>query len=332
MKYFGKEEHEYRRYDTAQAAYETAAVKSQSSLSFLNVGQGVIIAIGSVTVTILAGMAVVSGQLTVGDFVLINTYLFQLYAPLNFLGFVYREMKQSLIDMDKMFELLEVGASIKDDADARPLPEGPGEVEFTAVDFSYREDRPILRQVSFRVAPGRTTAIVGPSGAGKSTISRLLFRFYDTSAGAIRIDGHDLRELTQQSLRGAIGIVPQDTVLFNDTIGYNIRYGRPEATDAEVLEAARLARIDEFVEGLPDRYDTRVGERGMKVSGGEKQRIAIARTILKQPRILLFDEATSALDTATEQAIATLTDPIGSPRWSSLDSRYPRHDRQRTGC
>ncbi len=303
VKYFGAEEHEHKRYDKALASYEAATVQSQGSLAFLNVGQGLIIGIGLVIVMLMAAGGVVSGRLTVGDFVLINTYLIQLYLPLNFLGFVYREMKQSLTDMDKMFELLDVHTDVNDDPEAPALREGSGRVEFRNVNFSYRADRRILKDVSFAVEPGRTVALVGPSGAGKSTISRLLFRFYDVDSGAILIDGDDVRNVRQSSVRAAIGVVPQDTVLFNDTIGYNIAYGRVGATQAEIEAAARLAKIDEFIASLPDGYDTVVGERGMKVSGGEKQRIAIARTILKDPRILLFDEATSALDSHTEKEI-----------------------------
>ncbi|MEQ9364970.1 MAG: ABC transporter ATP-binding protein/permease [Leptospirales bacterium] len=303
VKYFGNEEHEYARYDRALAGYEQAAVKSQGSLTVLNLSQGLTIGAGLVAVMYLAAEGVAAGELTVGDFVLINTYLIQLYLPLNFLGFVYREVKQSLTDMDKMFELLEVGADVRDEAGAVVLNAGPGKVEFRNVSFAYKPDRSIIDNLSFTVPPGRTTAIVGPSGAGKSTISRLLFRFYDVDAGGILIDGQDLREVSQKSLRAAIGVVPQDTVLFNDTIGYNIAYGRPGAEKSAVQEAARLARIDRFVSDLPEGYETTVGERGMKVSGGEKQRIAIARAILKSPRIMLFDEATSALDSHTEKEI-----------------------------
>ena len=303
VKYFGNEEHEYARYDRALAGYEAAAVKSQGSLSILNMSQGLTIGAGLVAVMYLAAKGVADGNLTVGDFVLINTYLIQLYLPLNFLGFVYREMKQSLTDMDKMFELLEVDTDVRDDSDAEVLAAGPGRIEFRGVNFAYKSDRPIIEDLSFTVPPGATTAIVGPSGAGKSTISRLLFRFYDANSGSILIDGQDLRSLTQKSLRAAIGVVPQDTVLFNDTIGYNIAYGRPGADETAVRNAARLARISGFIEGLPEGYETTVGERGMKVSGGEKQRIAIARAILKGPRIMLFDEATSALDSHTEKEI-----------------------------
>ncbi|RKQ73835.1 ABCB family ABC transporter ATP-binding protein/permease [Oceanibaculum indicum] len=303
VKYFGNEAHEAQRFDDALRRYEFAAVKSRTTLSLLNVGQGAIIAIGLVAVMVMAGYGVKNGSMTVGDFVLVNGYLIQLYMPLNFLGFVYREMKQSLIDMEAMFRLLGVEREVKDRPDSVDLVTANATVEFREVSFGYRPDRPILKDVSFKVPAGKTVAIVGPSGAGKSTISRLLFRFYDVDGGSIRIDGQDVRELTQSSLRAAIGIVPQDTVLFNDTIYYNIAYGRPGATPAEVEEAARLAQVHDFVLGLPDGYTTRVGERGLKLSGGEKQRVAIARTILKRPAILLFDEATSALDTHTEREI-----------------------------
>jgi ATP-binding cassette subfamily B protein len=303
VKYFGNEAHEARRYDEALQAYEAAAVKSKTTLSILNIGQGAIIALGLVIVMLMAGNGVVSGSMTVGDFVLVNSYLIQLYLPLNFLGFVYREIKRSLTDLEAMFVLLDESVEVADAPGARPLPAGGGEVSFDDVVFGYDPRRPILKGVSFSVPAGNTVAIVGPTGAGKSTISRLLFRFYDVDGGRVLIDGLDVREITQETLRAAIGIVPQDTVLFNDTIYYNIAYGRPGATREEVEEAARLARIHDFVAALPDGYATRVGERGLKLSGGEKQRVAIARTILKQPRILLFDEATSALDTHTEKEI-----------------------------
>ena len=296
VKTFGNEAHEYGRFDRALAQYETAAVKSQTSLSLLNIGQGVIIGTGLVAVMGMAANGVAQGLYSVGDFVLVNTYLIQLYLPLNFLGFVYRQIKQSLVDMDRMFGLLEVPSEVKDLPAAPALRAGPGEVSFDNVSFAYDPARSILKGVSFNVPSGKTVAIVGPSGAGKSTISRLLFRFYDVTAGVVRIDGQDLREVTQLSLRTAIGVVPQDTVLFNDTIGYNIRYGRAGCTEAEMIGAARLARIHDFVASLPEGYETKVGERGLKLSGGEKQRVAIARTILKDPPILLFDEATSALD------------------------------------
>lgn len=303
VKYFGNEGHEKRRYDEALAGYERAAVKSQTSLSFLNAGQGFIIALGLVGVMSLTAIGVMRGTMSVGDFVLVNTYLIQLYSPLNMLGFVYRETKQSLIDMEKMFDLLKVPQTVRDEADAVELKAGSGEVVFENVSFGYTPERMVLKDVSFRVPPGQTTAIVGPSGAGKSTLSRLLFRFYDVTDGAIKIDGQDIRTVTQNSLRSAIGIVPQDTVLFNDTIAYNIRYGRIDANPEDVSEAARLAQIDTFVERLPKKFETMVGERGLKLSGGEKQRVAIARTILKKPEILLFDEATSALDSLTEKEI-----------------------------
>jgi ATP-binding cassette subfamily B protein len=303
VKYFGNEEYEANRFDQSLARYERASVASRTSLSLLNIGQAAIIGIGLAVLMTMAGFGVLDGTMTVGDFVLVNTYLIQLYIPLNFLGFVYREVKQALVDMETMFNLLRINAEIKDAPDARPLAAGPGTVEFDAVSFAYDVRRTILRDVSFTVPAGKRVAIVGASGAGKSTISRLLFRFYDVHGGAVLIDGQDLRKVTQASVRAAIGIVPQDTVLFNDTIYYNIAYGRPGATPAEVEEAARLARIHDFIMASPDGYQTAVGERGLKLSGGEKQRVAIARTILKRPRILLFDEATSALDTRTEREI-----------------------------
>jgi len=303
VKYFGNEKHEEERFDQSLARYQNAAVKSQITLSGLNIGQGFIIAAGLIGVMLLAAIGVRDGNMTIGDFVLVNTFLIQLYLPLGFLGFVYREIKQSLVDMEAMFNLLTVEKEVEDGPDATVLDAARGEIEFDHVVFRYEAEREILRDVSFKVPAGRTVAIVGPSGAGKSTISRLLFRFYDVTEGAIRIDGQDIRAVTQDSCRSAIGIVPQDTVLFNDTIGYNIQYGRPDATDAEVKDAARMAHIHEFVSKLPLGYETIVGERGLKLSGGEKQRVAIARTILKKPSILLFDEATSALDSHTEKEI-----------------------------
>jgi ATP-binding cassette, subfamily B, heavy metal transporter len=305
VKYFGNEDYEARRLDQALARYERASVVSRTSLSLLNIGQAVIIGTGLGVLMAMAGSGVLDGTMSVGDFVLVNTYMIQLYIPLNFLGFVYREVKQALIDMEKIFDLLDVAADVKDAPAAEALPPGPGEIEFDEVSFAYDLRRTILHEFTLRVPAGHRVAIVGASGAGKSTISRLLFRFYDPNAGAIRIDGKDIRDVTQASLRAAIGIVPQDTVLFNDTIYYNIAYGRPEASPSEVEDAARLARIHDFITSLPDGYETMVGERGLKLSGGERQRVAIARTTLKRPRILLFDEATSALDTRTEREIQT---------------------------
>ena len=314
VKYFGNEEHEARRFDDSLAAYEDAAVKSKTSLSMLNIGQAAMIAIGLTVVMAMAGRGVVDGRMTIGDFVLVNTYLIQLYIPLNFLGFVYREIKQSLTDMEQMFGLLDEHLEIQDMPGASDLAVDGGAIRFEGVSFHYDPRRQVLKDVSFTVPRGRTTAIVGPTGSGKSTISRLLFRFYDVGDGRITIDGQDIRDVTQSSLRGNIGIVPQDTVLFNDTVYYNIAYGRPEATPAEVEEAARLARIHDFIVSTPDGYQTRVGERGLKLSGGEKQRVAIARTILKQPRILMFDEATSALDSHTEREIQASLDEVSADR------------------
>ena len=303
VKYFGNEGHEARRFDSALERYEKAAVLSRTTLSALNVGQGAIIAVGLTLVMYMAGRGVINKTMSVGDFVLVNTYMIQLYLPLNFLGFVYREIKQSLTDMERMFSLLDVNEEVADAPDAKPLQVDKGEISFDHVNFSYDERRQILHDLSFTATPGSTVAIVGPTGSGKSTISRLLFRFYDATDGAIAIDGQPIRDVTQASLRAAIGIVPQDTVLFNDTIYYNIAYGRPGATKDEVEEAARMAQIHDFIAKLPDGYESMVGERGLKLSGGEKQRVAIARTILKNPPILLFDEATSALDTHTEKDI-----------------------------
>ncbi|MFN7191995.1 MAG: ABCB family ABC transporter ATP-binding protein/permease, partial [Rhodospirillales bacterium] len=303
VKYFGNEAHEARRFDKSLDSYEKAAILSKTSLSLLNVGQGFTIALGLTGVMLLAASEVAAGRMTVGGFVLVNAYLIQLYLPLNFLGMVYREVRQALIDMQSMFRLLHAEAEILDKPGAPDLAVAGGYVRFENVNFGYDARRPILHGLDIDVPAGKTLDIVGSSGAGKSTISRLLFRFYDIDGGAIRIDGQDIRDVTQSSVRAAIGIVPQDTVLFNDTIYYNIAYGRPSATRAEVEEAARLARIHDFVMALPDGYKSRVGERGLKLSGGERQRVSIARTILKRPKVLVFDEATSALDTRTEKEI-----------------------------
>jgi len=312
--YFGNAKHEAQRYDRALKVYQGAAVRSRVSLSVLNSGQALIIASGITALMILAANGVVAGSMTLGDFVMVNAYLIQISLPLNLLGTVYREIKQSLIDLEAMFSLLTQGAEVQDGPDAKALAAGPGEVRFENVSFGYDPRRPILKGVSFTAPPGKTVAVVGASGAGKSTLSRLLFRFYDPTEGHVYIDGQELRSLTQDSLRAAIGIVPQDTVLFNDSIGYNIEYGRPGAGQAAVERVARLARIHDFIAALPDGYDTTVGERGLKLSGGEKQRVAIARAILKDPRILLFDEATSALDTKTEREIQTSLQEVSTGR------------------
>ena len=303
VKYFGTEGHEARRYDERLRSYEDAAVKSNVSLAALNFGQAAIISVGVTLVMLVSAGGIVSGTMTVGDFVLANTYLMQLYQPLNLFGFVYREIKQALIDIEQMFQVLASEAEITDKPDAKHLVVKDAVIRFEGVGFGYDERRPILKDVNLSVPKGHKVAVVGPSGAGKSTLARLLYRFYDVDRGRVMIDGQDVRDVTQESLRAAIGIVPQDTVLFNDTISYNIAYGRPGATEKEVHEVARLAHIHDFIVALPDGYDTMVGERGLKLSGGEKQRVAIARTILKNPKILIFDEATSALDTHTERAI-----------------------------
>jgi len=310
VKYFGNESYEAGRYDETLAKSQATAVKSQQSLNLLNTGQQVIIALGLTLMLWRAAVGVADGRMTVGDLVLVNAFMIQLYIPLNFLGVIYREIKQSLADLDRLFTLLEQNREVADAPDAMPLRLAGGEVRFEGVDFAYDARRQVLHDVSFTIAPGTTTAVVGVTGSGKSTLARLLFRFYDVGGGVIRIDGQDIRAVTQHSLRDAIGIVPQDTVLFNDTIGYNIAYGRPGASQAEVEAAARAAHIHDFVAGLPDGYDTQVGERGLKLSGGEKQRVAIARTLLKRPAILVFDEATSALDSRTERAIQAELDEI----------------------
>lgn len=303
VKYFANEDYEAAEYDRNLADWEAARMRSRLSLAALNTGQALVVATSITLMMILAARQVVSGAMTLGDLVLVNAYMMQLFVPLNFLGFVYREIKRALADVEHMFSLLDRTPKITDRPGAIDLNITGGHISFEDVSFSYRENRRIIDRVSFEVPPGKKVALVGPSGAGKSTISRLLFRFYDVDSGAIKIDGHDLRDVTQQSLRNCIGVVPQDTVLFNDTIRYNIAYGKPDATRDEIEKAARMAHLDGFVEQLPDGYDTRVGERGLKISGGEKQRIAIARMLLKQPSIMVFDEATSSLDSTAEQAI-----------------------------
>jgi ATP-binding cassette subfamily B protein len=303
VKYFGNEDFEADRFNMSRRLYEYAAIKNQFSFTALNLGQTAIISIGLIVMMAMAAQGIVQGRMTVGDFVLVNAYLLQLYQPLNFFGFIYAEVRQALIDMENMFDLLQEEQEIVDKPDAVALQLKAGEVCFDSVSFGYDARRPILKNVSFTIPAGNTVAVVGASGAGKSTLSRLLFRFYDVNSGTISIDGQDIRSLKQASLRGAIGIVPQDTVLFNDTLGYNIGYGKTGSSQEEIERAARLAHIHDFIVSLPDGYETRVGERGLKLSGGEKQRVAIARTILKNPAILVFDEATSALDTQTEREI-----------------------------
>ncbi|AZQ67476.1 ABC transporter ATP-binding protein/permease [Silicimonas algicola] len=314
VKYFGAEAREAERYDGSMERYVAAALKTNYSLAVLNFGQALLITAGLVVVMVMAAIGVANGALTVGDFVMVNAYMIQITMPLNFLGTVYREIRQALVDMAEMFELLEQPAEVQDKPDARALRVDGGAVRFDDVVFGYDAERPILRGVTLDVPAGQTVAIVGPSGSGKSTIGRLLFRFYDVNGGALRIDGQDVRDITQESLHRTIGVVPQDTVLFNDTVYYNIAYGRPEASRAEVLEAARAAKIHGFIESLPEGYDTQVGERGLKLSGGEKQRVGIARTLLKNPPILLLDEATSALDTETEREIQRELKAMGEGR------------------
>jgi ATP-binding cassette, subfamily B, heavy metal transporter len=316
VKYFGSEEREALRYDRSMARYEQASVKTYTSLAVLNTGQAIIFTGGLTATMLMCAIGVRSGHNTVGDFVMVNAMMIQLYQPLNFMGMVYREIKQAIIDIEKMFSVLSRNPEIKDAAGARPLVVTAGNVRFEDVRFSYDPERPILKGLSFEVPAGKTVAIVGPSGAGKSTISRLLFRLYDVSGGRILIDGQDIRNVTQSSLRASIGMVPQDTVLFNDTIRYNIRYGRWDATDAEVEQAATLAQIDPFIRMSPKGYETQVGERGLKLSGGEKQRVAIARTVLKAPPILLLDEATSALDSHTEHEIQEALERVSRNRTS----------------
>jgi len=314
VKYFGNEEFEARRYDENLMKYENASVQNEASLGLLNIGQALIIAGAVTALMFLAAQGVVAQKFTLGDLVLVNGLLIQLYIPLNFLGMVYREIKQALIDMDRMFRLLAANREIEDKPGAPALPAGPAAVEFRGVDFSYEPARRILHEVSFTIPAGQRLAVVGHSGSGKSTLARLLYRFYDAGAGAILVNGADVRDVRQESLRAAIGIVPQDTVLFNDTIRYNIRYGRPDASEADVVEAARAAHIHDFILSLPAGYETMVGERGLKLSGGEKQRVAIARALLKDPRILIFDEATSALDSKAEKAIQAELERISKGR------------------
>lgn len=314
VKYFSNEDYEARRYDEGLQRYEKAAVRSQTSLTLLNTGQSLIIATAVTLILWRATLGVIGGTMTLGDLVLVNAFMIQLYIPLNFLGVIYREIKQSLADMEKMFTLLDQHREVADAPSAQPLVVRQAELRFSQVDFSYEKKRQILFDVDFTISAGTTTAVVGHSGSGKSTLARLLFRFYDVDKGAILIDGQDIREVTQSSLRSTIGIVPQDTVLFNDTIAYNIAYGRPEASHEEIIAAARAAYIHDFIESLPDGYNTMVGERGLKLSGGEKQRVAIARTLLKNPAILVFDEATSALDSHAEQAIQAQLKEIARDR------------------
>ena len=314
VKYFNNEDMEARRFDRSMERYESAATQIWTSLGWLNFGQGVIFGTGMAIVMCLSAWEVTRGTQTIGDFVFVNAMLMQLAVPLNFIGFIYREIRQGLTDIENMFELLDVKQEVEDRPGARTLVVSQGPIRFDDVHFAYDPERAILKGISFEVPPGKTVAIVGPSGAGKSTISRLLFRFYDIQSGSITIDGQDVRDVTQKSLRAAIGMVPQDTVLFNDTIAYNVRYGRVDASEEEIRKAAELAQIGPFIESLPDGYRTMVGERGLKLSGGEKQRVAIARTILKAPPILILDEATSALDTHTEQEIQAALDMVSRGR------------------
>lgn len=314
VKYFGAEEREAYRYDKAMAGYEAAAIKTSYSLAFLNFGQSLLITCGLVGVMVMAAVGVQNGTLTVGDFVMVNAYMIQITLPLNFLGSVYREIRQALVDMGQMFDLLEQPAEVTDKPDAKPLKVTGGRIELEDVHFGYDSERAILKGITLTAEPGEMVAIVGSTGSGKSTIGRLLFRFYDVGSGALRIDGQDVRDVTQTSLHAAIGVVPQDTVLFNDTIRYNIAYGRGDATQDEIEAAARSAQIHDFILSLPDGYDTAVGERGLKLSGGEKQRVGIARTLLKDPPILLLDEATSALDSETEQEIKSALMAAGRGR------------------
>ncbi|NNU58678.1 ABC transporter ATP-binding protein/permease [Brucellaceae bacterium VT-16-1752] len=314
VKYFGNEAMEAKRFDSSMARYEKAATQTWTSLGWLNFGQAVIFGVGMAIVMVMSALEVRAGTQSIGDFVFINALLMQLSIPLNFIGFIYREIRQGLTDIEQMFDLLDVKQEVSDKPGAKPVQVDKGAIRFDDVHFAYDSNRPILKGISFEVPAGKTVAIVGPSGAGKSTISRLLFRFYDIQSGSVTIDGQDVRDVTQESLRKVIGMVPQDTVLFNDTIAYNIRYGRTDATEEEVEKAAEMAQISRFIQHLPDGYKSMVGERGLKLSGGEKQRVAIARTILKAPPILILDEATSALDTATEQEIQSALDIVSRGR------------------
>lgn len=314
VKYFGNEEMEAKRYDKSMERYEKAATEVWTSLGWLNFGQTAIFGLGTAVMMVMSALAVQRGEQTIGDFVFVNAMLLQLAMPLNFIGFVYREIRQGLTDIEQMFDLLEVDPEVTDKPGAPNLAIAKGAISFKDVHFAYDPQRPILKGISFEVPAGKTVAVVGPSGAGKSTISRLLYRFYDIQKGSITVDGQDVRDVTQKSLRSAIGMVPQDTVLFNDTIAYNIRYGRPSATDEEIQAAAEVAQIARFISDLPDGFQTKVGERGLKLSGGEKQRVAIARTVLKAPPILILDEATSALDTTTEQEIQAALDVVSENR------------------
>ncbi len=314
VKYFGNEQMEAKRFDASMERYEKAATEVWTSLGWLNFGQAVIFGVGTAVMMVMSAISVKNGTHTLGDFVFINAMLMQLSVPLNFIGFVYREIRQGLTDIEQMFELLDVKAEVVDKPGAVDLQIRNGEIEFDNVYFAYDPQRPILKGISFKVPAGKTIAVVGPSGAGKSTISRLLYRFYDVQDGSVKIDGQDVRDVTQTSLRAVIGMVPQDTVLFNDTIAYNIRYGRPSASEAEVEQAAEIAQVGNFIRSLPEGFKTMVGERGLKLSGGEKQRVAIARTILKSPPILMLDEATSALDTGTEQEIQAALDEVSKNR------------------
>ncbi|MEO6268970.1 MAG: ABC transporter ATP-binding protein/permease, partial [Lautropia sp.] len=316
VKYFGNEDFEANRYDSSMQGWESAAVKSQTTLSLLNVGQSAIIALAVTAMVWRATAGVAAGTMTLGDLVLVNAFMIQLYIPLNFLGMLYREIKQSLTDMERLFGLLEQNREVADVPGAQPLRVAGATVRFDNVSFAYDPKRPILRGVTFEIPAGRTVAVVGSSGAGKSTLARLLFRFYDVTAGMITIDGQDIRSVTQESLRAAIGIVPQDTVLFNDTIRYNIGYGRPQADDREIAAAARAAQLDGLIERLPAGWETPVGERGLKLSGGEKQRVAIARMLLKNPPVLVLDEATSSLDSRNEQAIQEALERVAADRSS----------------